>query len=224
MPSRSLRHTTRWLLSTLAALVLGGCASDDFTFEADLPGDFALTGDARYSLPEGSQCNSPAGESITQRLFATPGHSPRPYRVSYQVPLSVHEDGCKRVLSHILIEMDGESATHSQDAVAPDISFANLAIRNQVADSRARMPGKGVRIFDGRCRWLLPDSPASERQLECRASDIDGNWFDGIPGGELQRDELPGRIVRLAIGVAPDIPTSAEHPGTQSLTTVGSSN
>ncbi|MGE9759536.1 hypothetical protein [Pseudomonas sp. PDM20] len=223
MPSRpSSRPLWRWLPS-LAALVLSGCASDEFTFEADLPGDFSLVGNARYSPPEGSHCNSPAKDDLTQRLFATPGHGERPYRVSYQVPLRLSSDGCRRELRHILIEMDGESATHPLDAVQPDISFANLAVRSQLSAGSAGMPKKGARIFDGRCRWLLPDSPDGERQLQCRASDIDGNWLAGRPGGELLRDELPGRIVRLAIGVAPDIAASAEPRGTQALT-AGSSN
>lgn len=212
------------LLPVLAAFALAGCASDEFTLEADLPGDFALAGDARYSLPDGSHCESPAGNHLTRRIFATDGHSERPYRVSYQVPLSIRADGCKRLLSQILIEMDGESATHPQDAVAPDISFAKLAIRNQLSIEGSAMPKRGVRIFDGRCRWLLPDSPAGERQLDCRASDIDGNWLAGRPGGELQRDELPGRIVRLAIGVAPDVPAASAGDRTHALTSTDASN
>lgn len=212
------------LLLVLAALALAGCASEEFTLEADLPGDFALAGDARYSLPEGSHCESPAGPHLTQRIFATAGHGARPHRVSYQVPLSVRVDGCKRVLSQILIEMDGESATHPQDAVPPDISFARLAIRSQLSAGSSGMPKRGARIFDGRCRWLLPDSPAGERQLDCHASDIDGNWFADGPGGELQRDQLPGRIVRLAIGVAPDVPAATAQGSTQALTAADSSN
>ncbi|MDF3866245.1 hypothetical protein P3W53_17320 [Pseudomonas denitrificans (nom. rej.)] len=205
------------LLPTLAALALIGCASDEFTFEADLPGDFSLVGNARYSPPESSHCNSPAKDDLTQHLFATSGRGERPYRVSYQVPLSLNSAGCKRELRHILIEIDGEPASYPLNAVPSDLSFASLTIRNRLAGSPG-MPKKGARIFDGRCRWLLPDSHGGKRQLQCRASDIDGNWLAGRPGGELQRDELPGRIVRLAIGVAPDIAASAESRGTQALT------
>lgn len=209
MLSLSSRRLSWRPLLALTVFALGGCASDEFTLEADLPGDFALAGDARYSMPEGTHCDAPAGDSLTQRIFATPGHSSRPYRVSYQVPLSLRSDGCKRVLSHILIEMDGESASHPDDAIAPDISFANLAIRSRLSTSRDAMPKRGARIFDGRCRWVLSASASGGRILECYASDIDGSRFDGKPGGELQRDQLPGRIVRLAIGMAPDIPASA---------------
>lgn len=224
MHSRTASRPLWRLLPALAALTLGGCASDTFTFEADLPGDFSLVGDARYTAAEGSHCDSPTGASLTQRLFATPGHSERPFRVSYQVPLSIRSDGCKRLLRHIRIEMDGESATHPEAVIAPDISFANLDIRNRLAAGSARMPEKGVRIFDGRCRWLLAAIPAGQRRLECHASDINGTWLADKPGGELQRDELPGRTVRLAIGVAPDIPASAGHDNAQVLTDVESSN
>lgn len=207
----------------LAALAMGGCASDEFTLEADLPGDFALAGDAHYSVPEGSHCGPATESTITRRLFTTPGYNDRPHRVSYQVPLSVRSGGCNRVLSHVRIEMDGESATHPQDVIAPDISFANIAIRTQLARGSTGMPARGARIFDGRCRWLLPNSPAAERQLECHASDIDGHWLAGRPGGELQRDQLAGRTVRLAIGLAPDIPAAEQHDA-QTLTAVDSSN
>ncbi|MFV3331781.1 hypothetical protein ACNFIA_12685 [Pseudomonas sp. NY15437] len=223
MPSRFPRRAPWRALSLLAALALGGCASNEFTLEADLPGDFALAGDARYSLPAGSHCGA-AAESVTQRLFTTDGHAQRPHRVSYQVPLSLSSDGCRRELSHIRLAMDGESASHPLEAFAPDVSYANLAIRSQLAPGSAGMPKHGVRIFDGCCRWLLPDSPSGERQLQCNASDINGQWFDAKPGGELQRDQLPGRIVRLAIGVAPDIPASAEQPGAQTLSAADSSN
>lgn len=224
MPSRPLRRIARRLLPTLAALALGGCASNEFTLEADLPGDFSLVGDARYSPPEGHHCDASAGDDLNRRIFATPGHSERPYRVSYAVPLSLRSEGCTRVLSHIRLEMDGESATHPQDAVAPDISFAHLSIRDRLPAGIRGMPKKGTRIFDGRCRWLLPDAAGGERQLQCHASDINGSWFAGKLGGELQRDELPGRTVRLAIGVAPDVPASAGRDNDQTLSAVESSN
>jgi hypothetical protein len=203
-----LSRTLYRLLPLLAAAALAGCASNEFTLEADLPGDFALAGDARYSAQPDSPCASQADASITRRIFATPGHSERPYRVSYQVPLSIQSDGCKRLLSHVQIEMDGESDNDDQGGITPDIGFANLTISDHLTAGHAGMPKKGARIFDGRCRWLLPATAADSRALECRASDIAGSWFSGQPGGELQRNELPGRIVRLAIGMAPDVPAT----------------
>lgn len=65
MPSRPLRRIARRLLPTLAALALGGCASNEFTLEADLPGDFSLVGDARYSLPKATTATLPQATTST---------------------------------------------------------------------------------------------------------------------------------------------------------------
>jgi hypothetical protein len=197
------------LLCSCLLLALGGCASHEFTFEADLPGDFQLTGDAQYS---GADCDGSAGPTVTHRLFETPGHSERPHRVSFQVPLSTREGGCTRELSRIQIQLDGDSADLAGSPRAPDQAFATLEFRNRLPDASQRMPDRGVRIFDGRCRWLQPvpgDLLMKERTLQCQASDLTGNWLEGPPGGSLQRNELPGRIVRLAIGMAPDAPATA---------------
>ncbi|MGC4012414.1 MAG: hypothetical protein QM805_27680 [Pseudomonas sp.] len=209
MSPRSLKRQLWQLLSVMAALGLTGCASDEFTFEADLPGDFQLTGDAQYS---GANCGESAGQTIVHHLFETPGHSERPHRVSFQVPLSTHEGGCTRDLSRIQIRLDGDSADLAGSPRAPDQAFATLDFRNRLPDASQRMPDRGARIFDGRCRWLQPapgELLTKERNLQCQASDLMGSWLEGLPGGSLQRDELPGRIVRLAIGMAPDVPATA---------------
>lgn len=209
MPPRSPNRRLCQLLFVMAALGLAGCASEEFTFEADLPGDFKLTGDAQYS---GANCGNSADQKLTHRLFETPGHSERPHRVSFQVPLSTHEGGCTRDLSRIQIRLDGDSTDLAGSPQSPDQAFATLEFRHRLPDASQRMPDRGTRIFDGRCRWLqpVPGEPLmKERTLQCRASDLLGNWLEGSPGGSLQRDELPGRIVRLAIGMAPDVPVTA---------------
>lgn len=200
----------------LLAAVLGGCASDDFTLEADLPGDFQLSGDAQYTQAAGSTCAQASGASISHHLFTTPGHAARPQRVSFQVPLSTRSDGCTRELSRIQIQLDGESASHPNDAVQPDLAFAVLSIRDRLPATAWQPPSSGAIIFDGQCRWLLPPVDAGsaiERRLQCSASDLQGRWFDATPGGTLRRGDLPGRTVRLAIGAAPDVPATVTASG-----------
>lgn len=209
MLPRFLNRRLWRLLSVMATLGLSGCTSHEFTFEADLPGDFQFTGDAQYS---GASCGGSTGRTVIHRLFETPGHSERPHRVSFQVPLSTHEGGCTRELSRIRIQLDGDSADLAGSLRAPDQAFATLEFHDRLADSARRMPDRGVRIFDGRCRWLQPvpgDLLMKQRTLQCQASDLMGSWLEGPPGGSLQRNELPGRIVRLAIGMAPDVPATA---------------
>ncbi|MFR0691114.1 hypothetical protein ACLUTX_17070 [Enterobacterales bacterium AE_CKDN230030158-1A_HGKHYDSX7] len=209
----SLAPVRRFALLGVAAFsaLLGGCASDEFTLEADLPGDFQLSGDAEYVAAANSTCAQSASNGVNHHLFTTPGHGARPQRVSFQVPLSTRTDGCTRQLSRIQIQLDGESATHPNDAVQPDLAFAIVSIRDHLPATAWQPPSSGAIIFDGQCRWLLPPTQAStsiERRLQCSASDLQGRWFDATPGGTLRRGDLPGRTVRLAIAAAPDVPTT----------------
>ncbi|MBB4865004.1 hypothetical protein HNP46_003880 [Pseudomonas nitritireducens] len=200
----------------LCAMLLGGCASGDFTLEADLPGDFQLSGDAEYLSPPGQACADASGRTASHHLFTTRGHAERPQRVSFQVPLSTRVDGCTRQLSRIQIQLDGESATHPNDVVQPDLALAILSIRDRLPASAWQPPSRGAIIFDGQCRWLLPPEGAGsavERRLQCSASDLQGRWFDATPGGTLRRADLPGRTVRLAIGAAPDVPATVTARG-----------
>lgn len=200
----------------LLATALGGCASDAFTLEADLPGDFQLAGDAEYTQSAGDSCQGATGHNLRHRLFNTPGHAARPQRVSFQVPLSTRAEGCALQLSRIRIQLDGESAVHPNDAVQPDLAFAVLTFREHLPASVWEPPSKGAIIFDGQCRWLLPPTGAGtavERQLQCSASDLQGRWFDATPGGTLRRSDLAGRTVRLTIGSAPDVPATVTASG-----------
>ncbi|MDG9855485.1 hypothetical protein [Pseudomonas nitroreducens] len=200
----------------LAVAVLGGCASDEFTLEADLPGDFQLRGDAQYLPSPGGTCSGATKQSVSHHLFNTPGHAARPQRVSFQVPLIARADGCTRQLSRIQIQLDGESASHPNDVVQPDQAFAILSFRDHLPAAAWEPPRQGAIIFDGQCRWLLPPAEAGstiERRLQCSASDLQGRWFDATPGGTLRRSGLAGRTVRLAIGAAPDVPATVTASG-----------
>jgi hypothetical protein len=190
----------------MAAMLLGGCATEEFVLEADLPGNFALVSDARYSLPAGSRCGDPAQTSVTQRIFQTAEHGARPRRISFPVPLSIRAGGCTRELSQVNFELDAKPSSPAAANLAPAPALASLSILGRLAEGAPKMPERGARIFDGLCYWK---SGLDSQRLECHASDIDGSRFDGNPGGQLQRDELPGRIVRLAIGMAPEIPATA---------------
>jgi len=210
-PFSTISHRLAALSIAALATALGGCANDEFTLEADLPGDFQLSGDAEYIQAPGSSCGSATDKRVSHHLFNTPGHAARPQRVSFQVPLSTRADGCTHQLSRIQIQLDGESATHPNDVVQPDIALAILSVRERLPATAWQPPSQGAIIFDGQCRWLLPPTEAGstiERRLQCSASDLQGRWFDATPGGTLRRGDLPGRTVRLAIGAAPDVPAT----------------
>ncbi|MFV3306153.1 hypothetical protein ACNFBT_12810 [Pseudomonas sp. NY15181] len=202
-------HPPATRLAFLLSLGLGGCASNDFTLEADLPGDFKFTGDALYVAPHNSACT----QESRHRLFETPGNGERPRRISFVVPLEQRRDGCTLELSGIRIELDGSSLPIYSDSNRADVALAGLVVRDRLPAGEPEMPRQGTLIFDGQCRWIAP-ADGSPRSLYCRASDLQGQWFEGAPGGVVQRNRLAGRTVRLAIAMPAEPPAIAgENPG-----------
>lgn len=199
----------RLVLTGSLALGLTGCASNDFTLEADLPGDFKFTGDALYVATANSACP----QQSRHRLFETDGNGERPRRISFVVPLKQKREGCNLELSGISIELDGSSLPIYSDSNRADVALAGLVVRDRLPAGEPSMPREGTLIFDGQCRWVVP-ADGAVRTLQCHASDLLGHWFEGAPGGVLQRDQLAGRTVRLAIAM-PAEPTElagAAHP------------
>jgi len=178
------------------ALGLVGCASQEFTLEADLPGDFAFTSDALYVATANAAC----AQESRHRIFETSGNGERPRRISFVVPLQQQRDGCNLELSGIRIELDGSSQLHYSDGKRADIALAELTVRDTLPAGHPGMPREGALIFDGQCRWTSP-ADGSVRTLQCHASDLQGHRFEGAPGGIVQRNQLAGRTVRLAIAM-----------------------
>lgn len=191
-----LTPAIRFTCLTLLALGLVGCASNDFTLEADLPGDFKFTGDALYVASGSGAC----AQQSRHRLFETSGNGERPRRISFVVPLKQQHDGCKLELSGINIELDGSSQTIYADGNRADIALAGLVVRDRLPAGEPGMPREGTLIFDGLCRWIMP-AGGTVRTLQCHASDLQGHWYQGAPGGVVQRNQLAGRTVRLAIAM-----------------------
>ncbi|WP_152226449.1 hypothetical protein [Pseudomonas sp. SCB32] len=200
---------TRLACLALLALGLVGCASNDFTLEADLPGDFKFTGDALYVTTTNSACT----QQSRHRLFETSGNGERPRRISFVVPLKQQLEGCNLELSGISIELGGSSQPVYSDGNRADIALAGLVVRDRLPAGEPGMPSEGTLIFDGQCRWTTP-ADGSVRTLQCHASDLQGNWFEGAPGGVVQRNQLAGRTVRLAIAMPAELPELAggTHP------------
>lgn len=212
MPALTAR-LARLALAGSLALGLVGCASDDFTLEADLPGDFKFTGDALYVATGNGTCT----RESRHRLFETSGNGERPRRISFVVPLKQQRDGCNLELSGIRIELDGSSQPIYSNGNRADVALAGLIVRDQLPAGEPDMPGDDILIFDGECRWIAP-ADGAVRTLQCHASDLQGHWLEGAPGGVVQRNQLAGRTVRLAIAMPTALPElngeslSAAHP------------
>ncbi|MDN6855834.1 hypothetical protein QO207_04460 [Pseudomonas sp. CAN2814] len=183
------------LLPLLAAAALTGCASNDFTLEADLPGNVSLNGDAHYSWANPT-CGSGTADIPTRRIGESAGHNERPRRVTFQVPVAMLDKGCELMLDRVVFSLADSPAP----ATGKHVQVAELAVRRQEDSGSAGMPKSGLRIFDIRCRWPIAAGGEPDN-AQCHAVDAAGNWAGASPGGALRIDELRGNTVRLTIAL-----------------------
>ena len=193
-----------------ASLLLGGCASgagDSFTLQADLPANFKFTGDAYYVPAPGETCSVPEriGGRRPDRKFFESDYEAAAHRVEFQVPLRDKVRGCPLVLRSMRVELRGKwrPATRPNEDFA-DYDSASLSFRDALPANYPGMPASGVRAVEGQCHWMFRTVGPQRyiiKLLKCQALE-DGQLQKWKPGAVLQRDQLPGRTVRLVIGMS----------------------
>lgn len=203
------RATRRAGLALLAALPLAGCATPEtFTLQADLPAHFKFTGDAYYVPAPGENCSLPAyidGRKPDRKFFKS-DYVETAHRVEFQVPLTDTVKGCPLVLRSMLVDVGGKWGERKWGSGWLDISSdsASLSFRDTLPANYAGMPASGTRQFDGQCHWMFRTFGKQRnliKLLKCQSLE-DGQLQKWKPGGVLQRDQLPGKTVRLVIGLS----------------------
>ncbi len=100
-----------WLLSTSMSL-LTGCSMTPpktFTFQADVPENFTVTGTANYKPAPGETCIAPSGEAFTTgSLFFKPEQPKTAHQVEFKVPLTDDDHGCSMVLRGLKLTIEGQ--------------------------------------------------------------------------------------------------------------------
>ncbi|MCL6690720.1 hypothetical protein M8R19_18595 [Pseudomonas sp. R3.Fl] len=193
-----------------ASLFLGGCASgagDSFTLQADLPANFKFTGDAYYVPAPGETCSVPEriGGRRPDRKFFESDYEAAAHRVEFQVPLRDKVRGCPLVLRSMRVELRGKwrlNAPLTESSSSSDT--ASLSFRDALPANYPGMPASGVRAVEGQCHWMFRTVGPQRyiiKLLKCQALE-DGQLQKWKPGAVLQHDQLPGRTVRLAIGMS----------------------
>ncbi|UXJ53190.1 hypothetical protein [Pseudomonas citronellolis] len=193
-----------------ASLLLGGCASgagDSFTLQADLPANFKFTGDAYYVPAPGETCSVPEriGGRRPDRKFFESDYEAAAHRVEFQVPLRDKVRGCPLVLRSMRVELRGKwrlNAPLTESSSSSDT--ASLSFRDALPANYPGMPASGVRAVEGQCHWMFRTVGPQRyiiKLLKCQALE-DGQLQKWKPGAVLQHDQLPGRTVRLAIGMS----------------------
>ena len=190
------------------ALAAGGCVfspAERFTLQAEVPADFRVKADAYYEPASGETCEAPPrqrGKVAPNRKFFTSEFQSIPRTAEFQIPLTTRAGGCPLVLSSLRLNLRGKWGPARLDG---SNDFASLSFYDELADDRPGFPASGTQAFQGQCQWLfrtVGPERAIIKILHCRAVDADGQMVKRMAGGVLQRDQLPGRTVRMVFGMA----------------------
>jgi hypothetical protein len=180
---------SRWMGRAVLAvgmMWLTGCAgraADSFTLEVDLPAEFELKTAANYRPAPGEICTLPRrrGKRPERKVFFT-DYKPSASRVSYELPLNEKVEGCPLVLASVEFDFNAKWGTRNADFGG---DYAHIAFRD-----RLETPVHGIRKI-----------------LQCRSIDATGQLQNARPGGVAQRDQLPGKTLRMELTV-----TDEEQP------------
>ena len=189
-----------WLLSTSMSL-LTGCSltpPKTFTFQADVPENFTVTGTANYKPAPGETCIPPSGEAFTTgSLFFKPEQPKTAHQVEFKVPLTDDDHGCSMVLRGLKLTMEGQWGPRELDMGQETASFS-------VSDEPSEQTPV-VQVFKGQCQWYFRTMGPYRYIVKipnCRALNANGDMEKRMIGGRLHRDQLADSTVRLVLSVA----------------------
>lgn len=189
------------VLLIVGGVGLSGCAgkgAEHFTLEVDLPPQFELKTAADYRPATGQTCVLPRrrGKRPERKVFFT-DFTPVASRVSYALPLTETVEGCPLVLRSIEFDFYAKWGKRDTD-VGGDI--AHIFIRDHL--DTPGMEDSGVQALSGQCQWwfrTVGPFHGIRKILQCRAVNALGQLQKTRVGGYAQRNQLPGKTLRLAL-------------------------
>ena len=201
---KPLMPTIKWgqvvCLGALA-LVMSGCSMTPpktFTFQADVPENFTVTGTANYKPAPGETCIAPSGEAFTTgSLFFKPEQPKTAHQVEFKVPLTDDDHGCSMVLRGLKLTIEGQWGPRELDMGQETASFS-------VSDEPSEQTPV-VQVFKGQCQWLFRTMGPYRYIVKipkCRALNTNGDMEKRMIGGRLHRDQLADSTVKLVLSVA----------------------
>ncbi|OPA91609.1 hypothetical protein BFW86_08995 [Pseudomonas fluorescens] len=190
------------VLIALGTAGLFGCVGrpvESFTLEVDLPANFKLKTAANYRPATGETCTLPRrrGKRPERKVFFT-DYTPVAHRLSYQLPLTETVNGCPLVLRGVEFDVYAKWGSRDWD-IGGDIG--NISILDRTTHSSG-MPQQGVQQLLGQCQWLfrtIGPKQAIIKILKCNSLDAAGQLQRASAGGVAQRDQLAGKILRMAL-------------------------
>ena len=189
-----------WLLSTSMSL-LTGCSltpPKTFTFQADVPENFTVTGTGNYIPAPGETCTGRSGKPFrVGRLHFKPDQPKTAHQVEFKVPLTDNEHGCSSVLHSLKLTIEGRWGPGREHTSQES---ANFSISDETSQ-QASTP----QVFEGQCQWLFRTMGPYRYIVKipmCRALNANGDMEKRMIGGRLHRDQLADSTVRLVLSVS----------------------
>ena len=183
------------------ALLISGCSMTPpktFTFQADVPENFTVTGTANYKPAPGETCIAPSGETFTTgSLFFKPEQPKTAHQVEFKVPLTDDDHGCSMVLRGLKLTIEGQWGPRELDMGQETASFS-------VSDEPSGQTPV-AQVFKGQCQWYFRTMGPYRYIVKipkCRALNANGDMEKRMIGGRLHRDQLADSTVRLVLSVA----------------------
>ena len=183
------------------ALLISGCSMTPpktFTFQADVPENFTVTGTGNYIPAPGETCTGRSGKPFrVGRLHFKPEQPNTAHQVEFKVPLTDNEHGCSSVLHSLKLTIEGRWGPGREHTSQES---ANFSISNETSQ-QASTP----QVFSGQCQWLFRTMGPYRYIVKipmCRALNTNGDMEKRMIGGRLHRDQLADSTIKLVLSVA----------------------
>lgn len=183
--------------------LLTGCVAsppDSFTFTADLPPGFVYQAIATYEPDTGETCSVPDGRNTAVGYNLQWREN---YAAVSEIAIRRTVRGCPLVIRKIDLELYFAYGKDRGDFAS---DYAAVAIRGELEEKyKGTFDKTGESRFYGQCQWMFRTSgkPRILRKLlDCKKTDELGVLSRGRPFAAYTLDQLPGKTVRMKIGLA----------------------
>lgn len=172
--------------SLSACSALGSLGGETFTLEGELPANFSLKAEARYSVSNG--CKS----SWQAKTFESSTDSD-PHHYRFKIPVNYRDGLCEMQLGKVALFIYGR---YGEKEWQKTYDNGGLAIVDSLPEGALALDEEGEIKKTATCSWLFQLSKAQSRRgeisklLSCKAA-----------GAYLPRKELDQKTVRLNIEI-----------------------
>lgn len=196
--------SSKAVMLVVSCLLSAGCdsgQSNTFTFIGDLPPNFTYSALVDYEPEAGEPC------FVTDWFRTMPElnrHWRKEYKPEAKIEIRKMIKGCHMVVRRIAMKINSTYGASLGDFGS---DFARVAIL-ETLDERYKkyFDAAGESVFYGECQWLFRTSGTTRilrKIMDCKKQNEKGEIGKGQPFAAYTLDQLPGKTVRMKIGLAP---------------------